>query len=240
MRTKILAALFAISAALPAYAVTESYSIPAGDPAVPGDVALKVAVNVDKHRLVNVCDALGERDGSTAGSRFRTIAITSSTAANDRILATAHGLFTGQTITIASHTGSTPAINGGRTVTVVDVDNFTIGLDITVGGTGGSFTIDCTQGNVCLAKGATGGAACTAAQARAVDMSGFSGRIFPQTTAGREEWFRFPFLLYQASDLAAHTADAVKALRVRYLESLSAGSKDTDCTSNLGTQASCQ
>ena len=54
--------------------------------------------------------------------------------ADDSINVEAHGLITGDTVLIAGH-DSTPSIDGDQTVTVVDVDNFTVGLDITVGGT---------------------------------------------------------------------------------------------------------
>jgi len=68
-----------------------------------------------------------------------TQAITSSNV-NDQVeTPVAHGLITGDIVVISNHTGSTPTINGSRTVTVVDPTHFTVGLDITVGGTGGSF-----------------------------------------------------------------------------------------------------
>jgi hypothetical protein len=50
-----------------------------------------------------------------------------------------HGLTTGQLVRIAGHTGSTPAIDGDRIVTVVNDYNFTVPLNVTVAGTGGSF-----------------------------------------------------------------------------------------------------
>lgn len=69
------------------------------------------------------------------------IPITVSTAANDQITtAVPHGLTTGDVVIIAGHAGSTPSINGQATVTVVDPTNFTIGVNITVGGTGGTVT----------------------------------------------------------------------------------------------------
>lgn len=44
----------------------------------------------------------------------------------------------------------------------------------------------CTQSQACVAANAPGGASCTAAQARQVNV-----RIFPQTLAGREEFIMF-------------------------------------------------
>lgn len=54
---------------------------------------------------------------------------------------TVHGLTTGDTVTIAGNTGSTPDINGSHTVTVTDTDSFTLdGVNVTVAGTGGTVT----------------------------------------------------------------------------------------------------
>lgn len=52
--------------------------------------------------------------------------------------AAAHGLTTGDTVTIAGNVGSTPSINGNFTATVVDADTFTIPVNVTVAGTGGT------------------------------------------------------------------------------------------------------
>ena len=55
--------------------------------------------------------------------------------ADDSVQVVAHGLITGDTVLIAGH-DSTPSIDGDQTITVVDVDNFSVdGIDITVGGT---------------------------------------------------------------------------------------------------------
>jgi hypothetical protein len=67
-------------------------------------------------------------------------AIVSSSIANPTVLTTttAHGLVTGQQVTIAGHSGSTPDINGTHTVTVTGGTTFTIPVNVTVGGTGGT------------------------------------------------------------------------------------------------------
>jgi hypothetical protein len=49
-----------------------------------------------------------------------------------------HGLASGDEVTIAGNSGSTPAINGARTVTVIDSTHFSIPVVTTVGGTGGT------------------------------------------------------------------------------------------------------
>lgn len=48
-----------------------------------------------------------------------------------------HGLASTNTVQIKNHTGSTPHVIGNYTATVVDADTFTIGVDVTVAGTGG-------------------------------------------------------------------------------------------------------
>lgn len=63
--------------------------------------------------------------------------ISATTASNDRVTtSSAHGLTTGDEVTIAGNTGTTPDINGAnQAITVVDTTNFTIdGVDITVDG----------------------------------------------------------------------------------------------------------
>ncbi|KKK92644.1 hypothetical protein LCGC14_2700870, partial [marine sediment metagenome] len=71
--------------------------------------------------------------------------ITSSSAANPtNILATAHGILTGDIITIQGHSGQVgwPSINGpSYVVNFIDPDNFTIPVNLITGGTGGTFTI---------------------------------------------------------------------------------------------------
>jgi hypothetical protein len=70
------------------------------------------------------------------------IAITSSSVANPTVITTAvkHRLASGDTIIISGHTGMTPDINGTEyEVTVVDDTTFTIAVDVTVAGSGGSF-----------------------------------------------------------------------------------------------------
>ncbi len=68
-----------------------------------------------------------------------TVAITSSSVANPTvILSAAHGLATGDVVTIAAHTGSTPSLNGTFPVTVLTTTTFTIPVAVTVGGTSGT------------------------------------------------------------------------------------------------------
>lgn len=68
------------------------------------------------------------------------VAVASSSVANPTVITTSapHLLNTGDTTTIAGHTGSTPTVNGLRTVTVLTPTTFTIPVNVTVGGTGGT------------------------------------------------------------------------------------------------------
>ena len=51
---------------------------------------------------------------------------------------TPHGLVTGDTVAIAGHQGSTPAVDGSRVVTVIDADHFSLPLTVTIPGAGGT------------------------------------------------------------------------------------------------------
>lgn len=68
--------------------------------------------------------------------------IATSSVANPTVITTSapHGLWTGDTVTIAGHVGSMPAIDGARVVTVLTPTTFTIPLNVTVAGAGGTIT----------------------------------------------------------------------------------------------------
>lgn len=70
--------------------------------------------------------------------------ILTSSVANPSIITTAtpHGLVSTDPITIVGHVGSTPAINGARVATVIDATHFSIPVNVTVAGAGGSFSRD--------------------------------------------------------------------------------------------------
>ena len=68
-------------------------------------------------------------------------AITANSLANPTVVTSiAHGLSTGNTITIYN-SNSTPTINGDRVVTVLTADTFSIPVNVTVAGTAGIFII---------------------------------------------------------------------------------------------------
>ncbi|MBI4498042.1 MAG: hypothetical protein HY689_09110 [Chloroflexi bacterium] len=76
----------------------------------------------------------------TAISAHAAVGITSSSVATETVITTsaAHNLATGDYVAITGHTGSTPAISGRYQVTVLTATTFTIPVDVTVGGTGGT------------------------------------------------------------------------------------------------------
>jgi hypothetical protein len=88
-------------------------------------------------------------DQSVAPRNLPVTIVSSST--NDRITTSSpHGLIAGDIVIISGHTGSTPSINGTQTVaTVPSSTEFTVGIDITVGGTGGSFVKVTSSNAVC-------------------------------------------------------------------------------------------
>lgn len=69
------------------------------------------------------------------------IPITSNTVANPTVVTTPvpHGLSTGHIILISGVSGGTPSINGERQVTVISATTFSIPVNASAGGTGGSF-----------------------------------------------------------------------------------------------------
>ncbi len=89
-------------------------------------------------------------DGSpvdfTLDTSQRVIPITSNTLANPTVVTTPvpHGLTTGQVILIAGVATSSPTINGQQTVTVTGTTTFTVPVNVTIAGTGGTFVLAST------------------------------------------------------------------------------------------------
>lgn len=81
------------------------------------------------------------------------ITLTTSTAANPCVVTcTNHGLQTGDVVTIAGHSGTTPTINGARTVTRVNANTFSVGVDTSGGGTGSGGTATPTLASLTVAR----------------------------------------------------------------------------------------
>jgi uncharacterized phiE125 gp8 family phage protein len=72
----------------------------------------------------------------------RAVTVVSSSVAAASVITTdvAHGLATGDTTTIAGHVGSTPAVTGSYVVTVLTPTTFSIPLNVSIAGTGGTVT----------------------------------------------------------------------------------------------------
>lgn len=78
------------------------------------------------------------------------IAITAISVANPTIVtAPAHGLTSGASVAIAG-SNSTPSLNGPQTVTVVDANNFSVPVNVTIAGTTGSLQAGCGTPSVDL------------------------------------------------------------------------------------------
>lgn len=112
------------------------------------NVSWKVSGAVDDGEILHALSqdtAAGNTQASSVDNTAvpqRAIPITSSSVANPSTITcpVPHYLTTGDTVLIAGHTGSTPSINGEQTVTVTGANTFTIPVNVTVGGTGGTFT----------------------------------------------------------------------------------------------------
>jgi hypothetical protein len=80
--------------------------------------------------------------GPLATGTAATGAITSSSVNSPTIITTTapHNLVDGASTTITGHTGSTPSINGTHVATVTGGSTFTIPVNVSTGGTGGTFT----------------------------------------------------------------------------------------------------
>ncbi len=76
----------------------------------------------------------------SADTGQQVIPITSSSVANPSIITTTvpHGLTNGQKVLIAGHSGSTPSINAENVATVITTTTFSIPVNVTTGGTGGT------------------------------------------------------------------------------------------------------
>lgn len=90
---------------------------------------------------------------SVLGSAF---SVTSNSVANPTVVTAAlHGLTTGDSAYITGNTGSTPDINGTHIVTVTGANTFTIPVNVTVGGTGGTVSKLYTNSSLTTLESAT-------------------------------------------------------------------------------------
>lgn len=99
----------------------------------PGELVSAAAMNT------NIRDHLNE-GLRTQTFALVTVSVTSSSVANPSVITTgsAHGLTSGNKVVIAGHSGSTPDINGEHVATVLTSTTFSIPVNVTIGGTGGT------------------------------------------------------------------------------------------------------
>lgn len=76
--------------------------------------------------------------------------VTSSSVAVATVIttATAHGVTSGQTVTLAGHEDSVPELNGSHVATVLTTLTFTVPVTVTTAGTGGTVTLLWTAATV--------------------------------------------------------------------------------------------
>src|SRR5688500_4399951 len=98
------------------------------------DLALKISQASER-----ILEHLGDRGNVVA-------TIESSSVANPTVITTeeAHGFANGDTVNIAGHEDSTPAVFGDYTVSNVTEFTFTVPVKVTVAGTGGTATVEWT------------------------------------------------------------------------------------------------
>lgn len=87
--------------------------------------------NCDSYVTARILNALGA-----------SVAVTSSSVADPSVITTAANTFkSGDTVTIAGHTSATPDINGDHVATVTAPTTFTIPVDVSDGGVGGTAAV---------------------------------------------------------------------------------------------------
>lgn len=91
----------------------------------------------------------------TSALVLQALAIATSSVANPSVITTTtpHWLITGDTVTMAGHAGSTPSINAAHVVTVLSPTTFSIPVNVTVGGAGGTATLTTAVEPITLAEG---------------------------------------------------------------------------------------
>lgn len=97
-------------------------------------IQLENGGNCDEYVMERIIDVLGP-----------VVAITSSSIANPTVVTTAaHRFVSADTVTIAGHTSVTPDINGDRVATVVNGTSFTVPVNVSDDGVGGTARMSAT------------------------------------------------------------------------------------------------
>jgi hypothetical protein len=113
-----------------------------GDAAFSDEALLTATPAIRPEWTIDTTIAVGHPNWYRADVLGTAVAIATSSVAAATVITTsaAHGLVTGDLAIIAGHAGSTPAIDGTYTVTVLTPTTFTIPVTVTIGGTGGTAT----------------------------------------------------------------------------------------------------
>lgn len=93
--------------------------------------------------------------------------------------------------------------------------------------------VGCTQASACVAAGAAGGSGCTAAQARAAEA-----RIYPNTSAGREEYLGFGIILDALTKVDQLTSKFDAQDYCTWFNAQNQATKDAEC-SKISAPAGC-
>jgi hypothetical protein len=136
------------------FAVTPQYPVEAAGTAA-GYVKYSYYNNLEavggddmRSDLVNVATRL-DADPTLHGGysnliqQLNLVAITSNSVADPTIITSpSNGLVNGRIIQISNNVGSVPSINNQYQVTVIDSNHFSVPVDVTLGGTGGTFNTE--------------------------------------------------------------------------------------------------
>jgi hypothetical protein len=135
----------------------------------------------------------------TTEDAMHQVSITSSSVAAASVITcpVPHGLVAGDTILIVGHSGSTPDINGEQTPTIISTTTFSIAVNVSTGGTGGTFV-----------KAQTGGGGSAYLHCTALTLGGYTNAVIKVRHSTDDSTY---------VDLAAFTAiTAVGAQRVTF------------------------
>ena len=161
----------------------------------------------------------GSSSSKNDGTQADPVTIISSSAANPSVITTAavHGLTSGDRIWIEGHTGSTPSINNiGYFTTVLTTTTFTIPVNVTVGGSGGTMTLISTRNGL-------------AAQLQIVDIGSGTPTITIEDSPDNANWAALiSFTAVADGSEPAAERKTVAGVVDRYLRITSTGTF-TDC-----------
>jgi len=155
--------------------------IPFANPASGNTYLARLAAQATQAGQLLLCDRLWHNSGYTITSTSAQVignTVTSSSVANPSVITCSANVpfANGDVVNIQGHTGSTPAISGSYTISNVSGATFTIPVDVTVGGTGG------TVGLAFPARDGNGAIAGAEVQL-GVEVSGAVGAGTPTLTA---------------------------------------------------------